>query len=143
MLPYSGCLVTRTAAQTISTATSTSVLFDSEIHDTDDFHENAVAPGEISIPAGKGGTYYLYASVEWESNAVGVRFVQIRVNGTAVAESISSTVAGHAYTQATGTTRILSEGDVITVYVHQTSGGDLDIERNSYSPRFGVDLLGV
>jgi hypothetical protein len=56
---FVGCLLYKSASQSVATATSTIVSFDEEIEDTDGFHDNSTNNGRITIPSGKGGKYLI------------------------------------------------------------------------------------
>jgi hypothetical protein len=145
MRDYQGCLITRDAAQTIATTTVDVLLeFNEELHDTDGFHDNSVNPERIAIPTGFAGTYWVYASVQWESNATGVRFIIIRVNGTDRISHTHLTLTGGSLTQHTGAALVLAEDDYVDLNVYQASGGNLDIEEGDapYTPLLGIHRLG-
>ena len=128
---FVGCALTKTAVQSTSNNTLTTMTWDSENFDTDGFHDNATNNSRITIPAGKAGKYLFIAIINWNSNASGYREVRFTKNGTAQTyANISATPTGEA---ATVTTSIfnLAEGDYVEAKVEQSSGGSLDVK--SYS----------
>jgi hypothetical protein len=145
MLAYVGCLVSKTAAQTIANGVASSLSFDEEIHDTDAFHSNTVSPERITIPQGLAGTYQIYGSVQWEADATNLRYTEIRVNGTPIARTAHNTIGGASLTQNISVTYALAVADIVTLYVYQNSGGGLDVENSDdpYTPLFGINLLGT
>lgn len=144
MLAYQGVLVTRSALQTIPDAVETLVSWDAEEHDVGDYHESSVQPTWILIPNYLGGTYNIYASVEWEASGIGVRWITIYVNDVAIARTNQPTYPSLNLSQFVSTSYILAEGDIVTIKVYQTSTGNLDIVRSDpRTPQFGIDLLGV
>ena len=54
---FVGARVYKSAAQAITTATFTEVSWDTEVFDTDGFHDNATNNNRFTIPAGKAGYY--------------------------------------------------------------------------------------
>jgi hypothetical protein len=141
MLAYEGVLLTLAGAQEIANATVTEISFDTEVHDTGDYH-NDVTPTEIVIPTSLGGTYYLYASIQWADNGTGNRWIQILVDGTSIARTKQPTIGGFSLTQYVGTSYVLAEGAIVTLEVYQNSTVALDAEQDDYTPRFGADLMG-
>lgn len=143
MLAYQGILLGRSAAQTIPDAIETLVEWDAEIHDLGLYHDASLQPTQIIIPVDLGGTYSIYGMVNWTSNGVGIRWSQLLVNGTVIMEVTQPAVAGGIISQYISVSYILAEGDIVTFKVYQNSTGGLDITRDIYTPRFGIDLMGV
>lgn len=144
MLAYQGVLLTRTAVQTISHATETLVSWDAETHDVGAYHDTSLQPTQIIVPTDLGGTYNIYASVDWVANSTGYRWIEILVNNVAIAQNTRPTYPTDLLSQFVSTSWILAEGDIVTIKVYQTSTGNLDITRSAIrTPRFGIDLLGI
>ncbi len=142
MLAYVGVSLTRAAAQSIPDSTKTAMSWSTETFDTNDFR-NASYPTEIVIPLGLAGIYWVYGSVQWASDAVGVRYITIERNEIEIARHYQATIGGGSLTQYIANTMICLAGDSFIFYVYQSSGGALDVERTVYTPHFGVDLLGT
>lgn len=142
MLAYVGVSLTKAAAQEIPDSTKTAMSWDTETFDTNDFR-NASYPTEIVIPLGLAGKYWVYGSVQWADDAVGVRYITIEKNEVADIKHYQATIGGSPLTQYIGTTMSCLEGDSLIMHVYQSSGGALDVERTVYTPHFGVDLLGT
>ena len=144
MLAYQGVQLTRTEAQTISHATETLVSWDAETHDVGEYHDASIQPTQIIVPTDLGGTYNVYASVDWEASGIGYREITIYVNDVAIAQNTRPTYPTELLSQFVSTSWILEEGDIVTIKVYQTSTGGLDVTRSAIrTPRFGIDLLGV
>ncbi len=79
--PSQGCLLSSTATQAITTSTATAVAWDSEIYDTDSFHDNVTNNTRITIPAGV-TKVKLTGGIVWETNASGFRRVTMTKNGS-------------------------------------------------------------
>jgi hypothetical protein len=56
---FVGCLLYKSGNQAVAYDTTTIVSFDTEIVDTDGFHDNSTNNGRITIPTGKGGKYLI------------------------------------------------------------------------------------
>ena len=144
MLAYQGVLLTRATLQTIPNNAETAVSWNAEIHDVGEYHEATIQPTWILVPTGLGGTYNIYASVEWAASGTGLRRIGIFVNSVEIAQTLQPTISGGQLSLFASTSYILAEGDVVTIKVYQSSGGDLDIVRTDpRTPIFGIDLLGV
>lgn len=144
MLAYQGVLLTRSALQTISHATETLISWDAETHDIGGYHESSIQPTQIIIPTDLGGTYNIYASVDWEASGIGYRENTIYVNDVAIAQNTRPTYPTDLLSQFVSTSFLLAEGDIVTIKVYQTSTGNLDITRSAIrTPIFGVDFMGL
>lgn len=117
----------RTTVQTITTATDTAINWTSESIDTLNGHDNAVNNTRYTAQAG--GQYLMIATVPWANNATGIRRIDFKKNGTTFYTG-SSHPSGVATRVSTNASRILelSFGDYVEVFVHQTSGGNLDAD---------------
>lgn len=143
--PY-GCVLNRTAAQSITDSTDTAITFPTgsvtEELDTDGFHSGATNTARITIPSGGGGWYAIGGNVRWETNATGVRVLWAEYNGsagtgTAIAESrMASSGSATQTSQLVATVYLLAAGDYVTLNVRQTSGGARDIQSSGFSARF-------
>jgi hypothetical protein len=119
-------ILLRATNQTVANATDAYVAFTSEALDTLGGHDNATNNTRYTAQAG--GQYLCIATIPWNNSAVGVRRTDFRVNGTTF--KAGGTYAPGSATETTGNaSRIipLSFGDYVEVQVHQTSGGNLDI----------------
>lgn len=128
-LVYEGvpqAILARATNQTIANATDTFVAWTSEIVDTLNGHDNAVNNTRYTAQAG--GQYLCIATIPWVNNATGVRRVDFRING-ANYRAGGTYAPGAATESESNVSRIipLSFGDYVEVQVHQTSGGNLDI----------------
>lgn len=142
-----GCMLNRTAAQTITDATDTVITFPSgsvtEELDSDGLHSGVTNSARITIPAGGDGVYLIGGNVRWETNSSGVRVLWAEYNGSAgtgtvISESrIAPTGGGTTQTsQLVSTVYLLASGDYVTLNVRQTSGASRDIQSAGFSARF-------
>lgn len=142
MLAYVGISLTMSAAQEIPDSTKTALSWNTETFDTNDFR-NASYPTEIVIPLGLAGIYWVYGSVQWESDGTGVRYITIEKNLIEMCRHYQPTITGGSLTQYIAQTFSCLAGDSLIMHAYQSSGGALDVERTVYTPHFGVDLLGT
>ena len=132
-----GCVLLRTANQSVSDATDTAVTFPSgsvtEVLDTSSFHDTGSNTARITIPSGGDGWYDVGGAVEFAANATGHRQVWIEDTGAEVPGS-RFTNNGFATVNnrlATPTVpMLLSAGDYVTLNVRQSSGGALNLQAN-------------
>lgn len=116
--------VIKSAAQSLSTATLTTVTWGTETYDyTDNFASN-------TFTAPSAGVYHFDAGCEFATNASGARMVEIVTGGTA---RIAQTVVGAAPGGVVATTIVascdaeLAASDAVTVRAWQDSGGALNV----------------
>jgi hypothetical protein len=131
---FAGCRLYNSVAVTISTSTQTEYAFDSELYDTDGYHSTSTNTARITVPAGKAGYYLVHAAVEWAANSSGVREIYIRKNGglTDGNNDYLSVVPTGVFEMMVTNLIYLGVGDYVSLYVYQTSGGNLlaDVTRN-------------
>lgn len=128
---FVGCSLTKTANQSTSNVTLTTISWDSENFDTDGFHDNVTNNSRITIPSGKAGKYLFTSIINWNSNATGYREVRFTKNGTAQSyANIAATPTGEAGTVITQILN-LAVADYVEIKAEQSSGGALDVK--SYS----------
>lgn len=73
---FRGCYLTRASFQSIVSAATTPLLFDSEVFDTDNFHSTSTNLGRITIPAGV-NMVELTGNVDFASGGIGERALWI------------------------------------------------------------------
>lgn len=141
-----GVKLRHSAAQSIPTATDTVLAFDTEVFDTDLFHDTVTNNSRITIPTGKGGKYSFEAGVAWQGNATGERYIYIRKNSGEKVLGMTRVgtnpvAAAQTFTQCVGIDNA-NPGDYYDVVVNQTSGGALNIFTSSdYTPVFSAMAL--
>lgn len=130
-----GCVLLRTADQTIGDGADEAVTFPSgsvtEVLDSHAFHNTGSNTDRITIPTDGDAWYDIGACVEFAANATGHRQVWLTVNGTEVKGS-RVTNNGFATVNprlATPTLPyLLAAGDYVKVLVRQSSTGNLAIK---------------
>lgn len=113
---------------TLTTSVPAAVPFNSEVFDSDGFHDNVTNNSRITIPAGLGGIYAVGACGTFASNATARRYVNIQKNGTTnlVREVQNSSATGSILIGASGLMS-LAAGDFIEFVAQQDSGGNLGL----------------
>jgi hypothetical protein len=137
---YVGCSLADNTSQTLANNTFTALTLDTEITDSDGFHSTTTNTSRITIPTGKGGKYLIYGVIGTiQSNATGLRFLRLYVNGAFADPQSRIAVDTEGRVQLSLTEiRSLSAGDYIQLFGMQDSGGNLNFEQ----VYFGATLLG-
>lgn len=120
------CQLARSGAQSIPTGVTTVVTFDTETRDLFGMHHASVNTGRITIPTGLEGYYIFGCSGTWASNATGRRLMEIQRNGTAIFSNDGIATSSFSPRGEVTGGYPLAAGDYIEIYVHQSSGGDLN-----------------
>jgi hypothetical protein len=142
---FVGCQATSTATpQAISNATATKVNLDSEDFDTDGFHSNVTNNTRITIPAGKGGYYFVYGLIHWSNNTTGRRVLYFSKNNSTDVQSEGFSVATNTQYPAIWLARVfnLAAADYLELEAFQTSGGSLNLNNDPTTIKFGVYKIG-
>jgi hypothetical protein len=141
---FVGCRLYNSASLTLANNTNTEVTFNSELYDTDGFHSTSTNTARITVPAGKAGYYYVYANVEYGNSATGGRETQIRKNG-AVTDAVTTyqNFSGGDFSMQTSMLVYLAEGDYVSLYAYQNSGGNLSLYLAKDYQQFSAMYLGA
>jgi hypothetical protein len=124
---FVGASIYNNASQSISNTTWTTLNFNSEVFDTDTFHDTASNNSRITIPSGKNGKYLIVAKWHFQGNASGSdRLGGIKKNGTNIGTYRG--INGNASSVGWGASVILDlvATDYIELEVYQDSGGNLN-----------------
>lgn len=130
------CVLTHSATQTLTTATVTPIVFDTEATDTDGMHSTASNTSRITaVTAG----YYLVAGhIPFAANATGGRHGWLSLNGTTTRiawASATSVTAATITSLAMSGAVFLNVGDYVELMGYQTSGGNLATDITTGSAR--------
>jgi hypothetical protein len=139
-LLFSGARVYNSASISIPDTTFTTVTFNSESFDTDDYHSTESNTSRLTAPA---DGYYLVVALGRMVGGSYDMIQQIVKNGTTIvgALRINQSSAGH-YLGVSAIVQ-LSEDDYLEMEVYQDSGGALDLSHSTdYSPIFSIVRLG-
>lgn len=120
---FSGCSLYKSASQSISNDTLTTVTFDSEFFDTDGYHSTSTNTSRITIPTAKAGKFLFVANVLWAANATGMRNMRLKKNGADVTEfCFNASSAGAGSTMFTFLIEA-ADADYFEATCYQNSGG--------------------
>jgi hypothetical protein len=129
------------ANQSIASAVDVPINFDSELFDSDGFHESVTNPSRFTIPSGKSGKYLITATIRYSGNATGFRQTRVHKNGSLMfynqVEAINS---DNMIVRATGVLDCVS-GDYIQVVANQNSGTSLSAFSGNYSTDLSIIWL--
>jgi hypothetical protein len=132
------CQAYSTVNLTIANSSMTALALNNKIYDTDTMHSNTTNNTRITFTTA--GTYLVTFVCAWNKHATGDRIAQIRKNGTDVLayESKrtggSDLIVGHSVTVEDA----FIATDYVEAMVQQTSGGNLLVLAESYSPFFSA-----
>lgn len=125
----SGCLVSKSTDQTVSTGIGFTMLtFDTEAYDTDAFHNPVTNNSRLTIPTT--GFYILTGQITWASSTTGYRTLRLYKNGTAAGiGGFSVETVPKATGDQNGVSAILSctAGDYFEIGCRQNSGANLNV----------------
>lgn len=133
------------AAQSLTTAVTTALTFDTETYDVGACHDNAVNNTRITCPAGGAGLWAFTAGAEIAANATGRRELSLRINNTTfiVTDRVPPTAADASRLQVATEYR-MAVGDYIEAVVFQNSGVALTVTvAGDYSPFFTARWVAV
>ena len=119
------------AAQTLTTATSTLITFDSEQYDSDTMHSTASNTGRLT--AITAGMYAFNAKITYASNATSWRYIMVRKNaagsafgGTLISQDFITGLAVSNNSIWVNFDISLAANDYLEVFGSQNSGGNLN-----------------
>tara|TARA_B100001778_G_scaffold25299_1_gene18567 strand:+ start:147 stop:875 length:729 start_codon:yes stop_codon:yes gene_type:complete len=119
-------------AQTLSTGSEVAIIFNSEDHDTDDAYNTST--GEFTVPAGKGGIYFIAVNFGIDDMGEDGDILRLRVfkNGSLLSGFRGQNVASandFILTTSVSGSETLAAGDVIKCMAYTTHNvGDALIE---------------
>ena len=129
------CSIKHSAAQSIATATTVTMLGDTENYDNDAMHSTVTNNSRIT--AQTAGRYLATALVEFPTNGTGIRSLNFLVNNTTTYAGIQigSTGSGNLLPPA-ARTLILSAGDYVECTAYQTAGGTISVQLVEFALMF-------
>jgi hypothetical protein len=86
---FVGCRAYASNDQNVANSTNVIIGFNNENFDSNGFHDNSTNNSRMTIPAGYGGKYQVFANLAYNGNTSGNRVVDILLNGSIVATSYS------------------------------------------------------
>lgn len=137
---HPGVMVYNSAAITLTTGVAAFAAFDSELFDSDGFHEGVTNPSRLTVPTGLGGRYLIIASHRFANNATGLRFQSLYASGAALGvEDVRPAYAAQMITRVAHITA-LADGAYLQSSAYQDSGGNLNL--TAAGSFFGMFRLG-
>lgn len=137
-----GARVYHSVAQILPNASTTKLAFDSERWDSEAIHDPITNNSRLTCKTM--GKYLIIANISIESNGVGRRSVQIKLNDTTyIAAEEWDTNQIFATRGCILTIHELAVNDFLEVAVYQNSGGNLNAEAlSAHSPEFMMERVG-
>lgn len=136
--------VRHTAAQTLSTSTTTAIQFNTVVEDTSGFSNLGVANTKLTIPTGLDGVYSIAGNLRLASSTSTLIEIGVRLNGSTILVTELIAGASNERTVSAATVRRLAAGDYLEVTGFQNSGGNLNtVVVNEYSPVLAIAWLGA
>ena len=115
-------------SQSVNNTTDTTLTWNAEIWDTDNYHSNTVNPSRMTIPAGLGGKYLLTGTLAYASYGAGSRFVSVRINGgTSFYISSMTNLGGFDVSIPYAMTLILNAGDYLQISTYHDGGAAINV----------------
>jgi|GEM_PF-3136109 len=142
---FVGCYVYRGSTQSIANNTTTSLVFEDEIFDTDGFHSNVTNASRITIPSGKGGKYLIIGQAAMNIPGSGAYvFLQLRKNGSTV-EAVDAQDALTVEENNSSINKILdlAATDYVELRFYQNTGTSKSITSGEAYTFFQVQYLGA
>lgn len=136
--------LSRSALQSIPDATPEPIDWTVEEFDTEDFY---LPSSGDRVTVDRAGKYLTTASVQWDSNATGIRQLYVVVNpdatGGGVISGYASSPALANLTLEVATVLDLAQGDEVQILVEQDSGGARDIVATEGTPHMTLSRVGA
>jgi hypothetical protein len=143
---YIGAAVGFSADKTIANVTTTTLTFDTELMDSNGFHDTSSNTSRLTIPSGYAGKYRISAQLFPVENSAGRREIRFVKNGTVLygwnmnGYGTMEMINFYAYVNA-------SVADYYEVTFRQSSGGNLTLygtdSVGGSAFCFSIDYLGV
>lgn len=141
---YSGTRIRMNANLTVNNATNTTISWPTEDFDTDSYHSTSSNTSRITIPSGKAGKFWIYATVLWDSaSRADAIVVRLYKNGTEIYRQQENKDTGLYKSLSIGTTMDLAVNDYLEILVYQDSGTTLTVNSDAVYSWFGVNYLGA
>ena len=140
---FVGCQSTKSANQSISNETDTTITWNTNTFDTDSIHDTVTNNSRFTVPTGKGGKWLLSCTLDWFNNTAGDRYLTLLVNGTMVQLSYGGAFAAGASNQTLTTILSLSAADYVEIKGYQTSGGALNVVAANRATHMNFQYLGA
>lgn len=138
---FVGVKVTKSADQTIASATEAQITWNQEEFDTNAFHDNSTNNSRLTVPTGQGGYYRIYAEMQWANTSSTARkIIAVYLNGAVTQIGTFETGSIGFPSCVVSFTQNLAAGDYIQLYAYNGTAGNLDF-RSSLA-FFGMEKIG-
>ena len=128
---FVGCVLTKSVGQSIPNTTVTTITWDVESLDTNNFHDNVTNNNRITIPSGYAGKYLITCGLTW-GNISGGQFRQLVLFKNTTQLAVTNTSNLRATTHVTFIAD-MAVGDYFSISYYQDSGGTNTLEGNNFS----------
>lgn len=139
---FVGCRAYNSTTQTVTAATETTVLFDSEEYDTDAIHDIVTNTGRFTVPAGKAGKWRFVAHVFF-AGSHGNSYGHLRKNGATDIVSSAEGLGSTGDTVFPTALIVLAEGDYIEVRAYRTTGTTFGATTSTSSCAMEAEFVGA
>lgn len=146
-LNFSGCLLVHSTTESVANAVSYQLSWDTEIYDTDGFHDTVTGNSRITVPANKGiKLVRLTAGIDWAANGTSYRMARFLKNGSVFDGGAGSTLyvtsaTTNAFNNIASPVLACADGDYFEVSVYQSTGGSLNVNDTTYTHFFGLEVV--
>ena len=131
---FVGCVLTKSVGQSIPNTTVTTITWDVESLDTNNFHDNVTNNNRITIPTGYAGKYLITCGLTW-GNVSGGSFRQLALFKNTTQLAVTNTSNLRATTHVTFIAD-MAVGDYFSISYYQDSGGTNTLEGNNFSKSY-------
>lgn len=134
------CKLDDSSDQTLSSGSPTAINWDTEIYDSNNFHDTVTNNTRITIPLGAAGKYMFFGGLVFDTDATGARKIGIRKNGTTFIGSDRVDAAGANETHLTTVgIDLASVGDYYELIALQESGSPVDAKTTADESYFAIE----
>jgi hypothetical protein len=138
---FAGASVYKSAAQSISNDTLTTVTWNSEDFDTNSFHSTSSNTGRLTIPVA--GKYLINAMIGWDTTGnTNTKTVTMRKNGADLFKSNGLGTGSDYQSQSLQYIVNAAVNDYFEILVYQTSGAAINVLQNANST-YQISYLGA
>jgi hypothetical protein len=138
---FAGASVYKNAAQSIPNDTLTTVTWNTEDFDTNNFHSTSTNTGRFTIPVA--GKYLINGMIGWDTTgSTNTKTVTLRKNGSDLFKSNGLGTGSDYQSQSLQYIVSAAVNDYFEILVYQTSGGSVNILQNANST-YQISYLGA
>jgi hypothetical protein len=139
---FVGASLYKSGFQNISQNTFTAVTWNSELFDTDAFHDTSTNTSRITIPAGKDGKYLITGVVAWSSGTFDKEIYLYKGGSSQFTLSRIAPTTSSVYTAVFSSIISLAATNYIEIFVN-TSGSGVSIDGGTDRTLWQLQYLGA